>query len=209
MPFAQIMTRIEGKKHDDLMYDFDENTFPTFLVLSETGELLARHRELPTVAEFKLTIEKVKKTIALRKQKDGGGAALALLECELIKMDFADLEEKVEEGMKLTDEQKKTYKALAADSEVAEMTGLIVRNRYRPAMLADAGDTFIDHLKAGSIPLGRKNAFHYWLGIGYYAWDKKDKELSARALKMIEPGAKASKFFKMLRDEFAKKAGAQ
>ena len=131
-----------------------------------------------------------------------------LLECELLKMDFADLEEKVDEGLKLTDEQKKRYKNLAADSEVAEMTQLISKNRYRPAILADSGETFIDHLNAGAIPVGRVNAFHYWLGIGYYAWDKKDQALVERSLKMLAPGAKVDRFYGMLRDEFAKKAKA-
>ena len=208
VPFLHITTRIEDRKHDDLMYDFDENTFPTFLFLDETGGLLARHRESPTVKEFEIMLHKVKASVKLRKQAAGGDKAAAidllLLECEIHRIDLADLEEKVE-GKTLSEAQKKRFKALAADEEVAEMIPLIDRSNYSAAMLGDAGETFVEHLNGGGIPLGRKTGSYYWLCIGTYAWDKKDSELVERSLKELEPLAAGNRLFTYLRKKLIKR----
>ena len=129
---------------------------------------------------------------------------LALLKCELHAIDHADLEEQLE-GKALSDAQKKKFKGLAADEEVAEMIVLIRRNNHRAAMLGDAGETFVELLKGGGIPLGRQTGFYFWLGIGTYAWDLKKSELLERSLKELAPLAEGDRLFTHLRKELIKR----
>jgi hypothetical protein len=200
VPFLHITSRIEDRKHDELLYDYDENSFPAFLVLGADGTLLARHREMPTLDEFETTLKKVQRSIELRKsvaKKDK--IDLLLLECELNKIDTVDLEELLEPLGELSKQQKKTLLALAADAEVTDMVPLIQRNKYRAAILADVGETFFDHFAKGGIPLGRWTGVHYWLGLGHYAWDKGDKALLDRALRELEPYAAKSSNVKKMR----------
>ena len=56
MSLLHITSHLDDKKHDDLLSDFDESRFPTFLVLDQNGGLLARHRGWRTIAGFKITI---------------------------------------------------------------------------------------------------------------------------------------------------------
>ena len=206
--FLHITTRIEDHPNDELLYDFDENSFPTFLIIDADGGLLARHRESSTQREFQRTVAKVNVGCELAKKAAAGDKVaaidLALLKCELNAIDHADLEEQLE-GKALSDGQKKKLKGLAADEEVAEMIQLIVANKHRAAMLADAGETFVELLNGGAIPLGRRTGFYFWLGIGTYAWDLKKSELLERSLKELVPLAEGDRFFTYLRKELIKR----
>ena len=208
VPFLHITTRIEDHPNDDLLYDFDENSFPAFLIIDADGGLLARHRESATLKEFQRTLAKVKARGELAKKAAAGDKAaaidLALLDCELNAIDHADLEEQLE-GKVLSDAQKKKFKGLAADEEVAEMIQLIQANKHRAAMLGDAGEAFAELLKGGGIPLGRRTGFYFWLGIGTYAWDLKKSELLERSLKELVPLAEGDRFFTYLRKELIKR----
>lgn len=209
VPFLHITTRIEDRKNDELLYDYEENSFPSFLVLGADGTLLARHRELPTLEEFQITVKKVQRGIELSKSdKKSDKIDLLLLQCELNRIDAVDLEEKLEPLGPLSEEQKKVLAALAADAEVADMIPLIQRNRYRSESLADVGETFAEHLSRGAVPLGRWTGVHFWLGLGYHALDKGDKELLDRAIRELEPYAAKSDWVKRKRVDLGAKRDA-
>ena len=183
-----VTTRIEGKKNDELMFDFEENSFPTILVLDEKGGLVARHRGWRTLPAFKITAGKVQLLPALKTKAAAGDKAaaidLALLECELLKVDFADVEEALE-GKELSDAQKKKLVGLGADTEVAEMIPVLWRSQWSAEALADAGEMFVEHFDKGGVPQAVWNSGTYWLALGYYAAANKKKELYARSVKEL------------------------
>lgn len=188
MPFLHVTTRIEGRKHDELLYDYDENSFPTILVLDHKGGLVARHRGWPTLPAFRITAGKVQQLPALQKKAAAGDAAakidLLLLECELLKTDFAEVEEALE-GKDLSDAQKKKLAGLGADTDVAEIVPVLRRSRWSAEALADAGEMFAEHLGKGGIPQAVWNRGPFWLGLGYYAAANKKKDLYSRSLKEL------------------------
>lgn len=190
MPFLHITTRIEGKQNDDLLFDFDENSFPTFLVLDHNGAVLARHRGRARLDAFRATLKKVDEAAELARKAQAGDKAAAidylLLRCELHAIDLADLEEALE-GKSQTPAQRIRFASLAADAEVTDMKQVIERARYSRQALVDSGEMFWEYLEKGGVPLELSNRGVFWLAIGYYAAANGKQELFDRSLKALEP----------------------
>jgi len=190
VPFLHVTTQIDDRKNDDLLYDFEEDSFPACLVLGHDGAVLARHRGWAKLEAFRTTLKKVAKAAELAQKAKAGDKVAAidylLLRCELHAIDLADLEELLE-GKPLTGAQKKRFASLGADAEVADMLPVIQRARYSRDAFVDAGEMFWDHLEKGGVPLELSNRGVFWLAMGYYAAANGKQELFDRSLKALAP----------------------
>jgi hypothetical protein len=199
VPFLHVTTHIDDKEGDDLLSDYEESSFPAFLVLDSKGGLLARHRGPTRLAAFRATLEKVGRVAELASKAAAGdkvaGIDLALLRCELHAIDLADLEELIE-GKPLSDAQKITFASLGAGAEVTDMRTVVRRARFSADALSDAGEMFIDYFDKGGVPLAKWDRGLYWLGLGYYAVTEKKKDLYARAVKELDALAESDRLVK-------------
>jgi hypothetical protein len=209
VPFLHVTTHLEAKQDDELLSDYDESSFPTFLFLDAEGKLLARHRGPRSIEAFGATLAKVQRCFELQKKADAGDKValvdVLLLHCELHRIDLADLEELIE-GMRLSDAQKKTFASLGADAEVTDMRTVVQRARYSAEALADAGEMFVDHFDKGGVPLAAWNRGLFWLGLGYHAVAEKKAELYARAVKELDALAATDRLVKSKLPDLKSKA---
>jgi hypothetical protein len=182
--FLHVTSRIEGRKNDELFFDYDGREFPTLMLLDAEGEVLARRTSGLTVEGFKALGGKAYRYLDLKKKADAGdeGAAIdaALLACDLDALDFYDLEEQLE-GKKLSDAQKKSFGALRANVLADEHAQMMRAAKYDGLSVEQAAADFLPLWKDGIAP-SRENARRlFWCVLAAHAAVAGDAALQERA----------------------------
>jgi hypothetical protein len=177
VPYLNVMTRIEDRPDDELLYDLGGHEHPSIFFLDAQGNVLARHdADDPSVKALEETGAKVARSLDLKKKADAGDAAakidLAILRCDLGVTELFDLEGELE-GSKLTPEQEHAVGVLRADSTVSDMRAVLAQNRDQAAKDMATGE-FVALYGKGTHPAHVANRRAYWPVIADLALARKD-----------------------------------
>jgi len=165
VPYLNVMTHIEDRADDALLYDVGGSEHPSIFFLDAAGEVLARHDMTDvTVKALEETGAKVGRSLELKKKADAGDAAaktdLAIVRCDLGVIEFSDLEGEIE-GATLTAEQERAVGTLRADSTVRDMLLMLASNRDDAARKMVA-EEFVGLYRKGTHPARIANRQQYW-----------------------------------------------
>lgn len=188
MPYLNVMTHIEDREDDELLYDLDGREHPSFFFLDAEGEVLARHdADDVSVKAFEETGARVKRSLELRKKADAGDAAakidLAIVQGELGVLEFSDVEAAIE-GATLAPEQEHAVGALRADATVSDLTLVLKKNRDDAAMKMVAEEFLALHGK-GTHPARLANRRFYWTVLAGQSIQRKDAKMLRDAIEAL------------------------
>lgn len=194
MPYLNVMTHIEEREDDELLYDLGGREHPSMFFLDAQGEVLARHdAEDPSAKALAATGEKVMRSLELKKKADGGdpGAKvdLAIVRCELGVIELSDLEGELE-GVTLTPEQERAVDILRADGTVSDMMLVLKKNRDQAAQDL-AAEEFVALYRKGTHPARAANRLLYWRILADHAADAKDASMLKHSIAGLRDAAGA------------------
>jgi hypothetical protein len=204
--FLHVTSRVEGRKNDELFFDYDGREFPTLLLLDAEGELLARRSSDFTVEQFAALGGKAYRYLDLKKKADAGDEAAAvdaaLLACELGALDFYDLEEQLE-GKELTDAQKKAFGVQRANVLADEHAQMMSASKYDGLSIEQAAADFLPLWKDGIAPSRADAGRLFWCVLAAHAAVAGDAALQERATKELEGVRGADRFVERFRKALA------
>lgn len=194
MAYLNVMTHIEDREDDELLYDLGGSEHPSFFFLDAEGQVLGRHdADNVSVKALEETGGKVRRSLELRKKADAGEAGaradLAIVECDLGVLEFSDLEGEIE-GMTLTAEQERAVGTLRADSTVSDMAQVFRKNRDDAARNLVA-EEFLALYRKGTHPARPGNVRFYWAVLAGQAVLKKDAPILKDAIGGLRAAAGA------------------
>ncbi len=207
MAYLNVMTRIEGREDDELLYDLGGSEHPSFLFLDALGTVLGRHDPADTsVKALEETGAKVMRSLDLKKKAEAGDAAaridLAIARCDLGVIEFSDLEGELE-GQTLAAEQERSVGVLRADSTVSDMMQVFRKNRDEAARNIVA-EEFVALYRKGTHPGRAGNRMSYWTVLAGQAVARKhapmlkDAIAGLRALGGADPSPREAQALKEL-----------
>lgn len=205
MLFFHLTTHIEGEPNEKLYEEKGGGGFPAFLMLDETGEVIAKHAGERSVAEFGKTIDKAANFIAIRKKAEGGDKAagidlaIAKLDLGMIKAD--DAKKQIAELGEPTKEQQARLDGALLNAEVTAIATAAGKDR------ASAGRKFNEMKTAGKIPTGTSEGMTFWSCILDWAEAEKDAAAFEEALGKLREkvGANANKKYFETKEAILKK----
>jgi hypothetical protein len=185
VPYLNVMTHIEEREDDELLYDLGGSEHPSFFFLDAGGAVLGRHDPFDTsVNAFEHTGRKVMRSLELRGKADGGDAVakidLAIAQGELGVLELYDVEGAIE-GASLTPEQEAAVGTLRADSTVSDMMQVLRKNRDEAARNMVA-EEFVALYRKGTHPARAGNRRFYWPVVAGQAVAKKDAAMLRDAI---------------------------
>jgi len=184
-----VTTRIEGRKHDDLLQTVGGRGFPSFFVLDASGEVIGQHRGTRDVAGFAATMQDAAAFVALR-QKAAAGDKAAQVDYLIAQARFGKVDvDAFRAGiakLEMTKEQKQTYQAVLANAMYDEVQATAV------------GKAFLQIEKDGLVPDDRSKRPMFYYQIFRYAAVKKDVPLMERAQAEVKKAWCANPRYKTL-----------
>ncbi|MCZ6786234.1 MAG: hypothetical protein O7E54_03615 [Planctomycetota bacterium] len=205
MPFVHITTRLEDRKHEELLFDKGGNSFPSIMFLDAEGEVIAIHKRATTMKGFEVTAALIWRYLDLKKKVGGGDASaktdLLITEGDLGRMDFYELEEELD-GVKLTADQQEALKRIKADSAATEQDAMLRNAKFSDDSLRDAGEEFLELYKEGARPSIERAQMIYWWTLGLYAGETKNAAVLEEAIKQAKTLLPHDKFMKRKVIEF-------
>lgn len=129
------------------------------------GEVIAQHNGSRDAAGFQESLEKAAKFVDLQKRAAAGERdaiiELALVECEMGRIKFAECEARLKDAGELNEAQKATLAGLRIDGRVLAQLEKLQSDRGGQATFLAAAKEFLGMLKAGEIPTSgmAKNVF--------------------------------------------------
>ncbi len=157
------------------------------MFLDAEGNVLARV-EGQTVKDWARARKQIDRYHALKKKAAGGDVAaqieVALFECLLGKIDYDEMEERLE-GKKLSDAQKKQMRALELDVEVRDALQILRAERRADDAYTSVGEDLAAVFKKGETPASENLRPAYWKIIMKYGLLKKDHALAKAAIKKL------------------------
>jgi hypothetical protein len=178
VPFLHVTTRIEGRKHDELMFDLGGTGFPWIVYLNRKGEVVGKLGEDRSVKGFAETAAKVARWLALEPKAQAGDAAartdVALLRCAVGVLDFDELEEQLE-GVELTPAQARQVKLLRVNATVGETVTVLRQSGFSEDARESALEEFLAIYGAGTHPTS--NRWWYWDLLRRHAIAERDARL--------------------------------
>jgi len=187
-----VTTRIEDRPHDDLLSEkADRLLFPTVIYLDAEGEPLTVVTDLHTVAEYEAILATAQRYLELRGKRDGGDAGvaieLAILECELGRIDIDDLEAELEDA-ELTADRKARVARLRVNAAVRVRFLIVRKQRHSPESLKAATEEFLAILKEGPVPdPGGDEEALFWNLLWRHGTGARDTTLLERVLGLVRP----------------------
>jgi hypothetical protein len=202
--FLHITTRIEGRKDEGLFSEVGGRGFPSFFVLDAEGNVLAQHQKARTAEGFAETMNEAQEFIDLRKKAEAGDAA-AKIDYLFARVRMGQLsadEMKAEaKSLNMSDEQRKTFRALVANSMMDEVQTKAV------------GKAFLEMEKEGYIPDDPRKRPNFYNSIFQYASLIEDVALMERSFKGLEDALRdeprAAAYLNSLRDKVEKAKAKQ
>lgn len=175
--FLHITTHIEGRKDEDLFSKVGGRGWPSFFVLDAEGNVLAKHSGPRTAEGFASTMNDAQKFVDLKTKAEAGDAA-AKIDYLFARMRMGQLnadQMKAEaKGLEMSDEQRKTFRALVANSMMEEEQTKAV------------GKAFLKMEQEGYIPDDPRKRPMFFNSIFQYAVLTNDIPLMERSLKGLE-----------------------
>jgi len=197
VPFLHVTTRIEDRPHDDLLSEkADRLLFPTVVYMDAEGEPLTVVTDLHTVPEYEAILATAQRYLVLRGKRDGGdpGVAteLAILECELGRIDVDDLEADLEEA-ELTADQQARVARLRVNVAVRVRFLIVRKQRHSAESLKAATEEFLEILEKGPVPdPGGDEETFFWRLLWRHGMEARDVAFMERVLDLVRPRITAS-----------------
>lgn len=208
--YCHITTHIEGEPHEKLFEEKGGGGFPTFLMLDDGGEVIARHVGDRTVPEFEKTAARAVFYLDVKKKSEAGDKSAGI--------DFAIA--RLELGTLTADEAKKTIAGLGTPSadQQAHLDAVLLNQEVMAISKeagkdrAAAGKKFAEMKKAGKVPTGSTEYLTFWDAIIQNAEAQKDipgfEEALARLKEKIGSNPSKQKYFQNKEEALKKlKAG--
>ena len=187
MPYLSVMTRIDGRKYDDMLITKGFRGFPSFAVLDAEGEIVVRHNGPRSVEGFQESVDRAQRYQDLvAKAATGDPVAridLAILECELGRIDLVDCEARLKDLGELNAGQKKALGALRSKAAVEEQINKLRAANGGQEAFESAVDAFLKMIREGALPAGGMEANMVNRVLVSYAMQFKDV---ARIEKVVE-----------------------
>jgi hypothetical protein len=209
VPYLNVMTRIEERTDDTLLYDLGGREHPTMLFLDAEGGILGWHDTADcTVPALEATAAKVRRSLELAAKAEAGDAAaridLAIVRCDLGVSELFELESALEEGgLALTPEQEHAVEVLRADAAVADTIEVLRKHRDAETR-AQAAEEFLAFYRKGTHPAKAGNAHAYWSILADHAVAAQDAAVLRDALAGLRaagaPGAKLEELAAKLKE---------
>lgn len=211
-----IMTKIEGRKDDNLLLDKGGQGFPHIAFMDEEGGIIVVQDDR-SVAGFQKTFqERVQRFLDLRAKAQSGNAAaqvdFALLEGDLGRIPFADVQKRLE-GKTLSDAQKTTLADVELGSLIGEVSKAQDEQSGRAAMKKVA-----DAYAAGRVPAAGERRMQFFGIVLQHGLLEEDPDLAQKALDAVKPlyeeaygkdNPKLQQYFLQISDKIAELRGAK
>ena len=182
VPYLNVMTRIEGRPHDNLLVELGYGGHPTLLFLSPDGEKLGRPRDR-TVETFDRAFAAIGELAAVERRQSAGEKGLEferfLLEFELMKLRGGALRQRAKTLQGLSDDQQARLDAILFGEEVGD---LVIRSLDGPEDLKAAGMRMLEILDGGRCPEMVKDA-NAWSVLARYGETTQNRALLLRCSK--------------------------
>lgn len=183
-----VTTRIQGRKHDDLLQTVGGRGFPSFFVLDASGEVVGQHQGTRDVAGFAATMQDAAAFVALRRKANAGDEA-AHVDYLIARARFGNVDVdafRAEIGkLEMTQEQRQAYQ------------GVLANAMYDQVQATAVGKAFLQMEKDGLVPDGSKRPRFYYQ-IFRFAAVKKDVPLMERARAEVKKAWGANPRYKTL-----------
>lgn len=187
--FLHVTSRIEGRRHDNLLEEKGGDAFPCLVFLDAEGRVVGRHEGERTLKAFDETGRLAASVPDLRKQAETDtAAAVELLRAEH-RLGVLTAEAARTAAGRLKDlnaEQKRRIDGLLADFEVREIRGAL---RFGPGLeeaTKAAAAKFAEMKKAGRIPEGESEVQTFWILLLDDAERRRDVAGFEEALKALK-----------------------
>lgn len=206
--FLHVTSRVEGRKDDELFFDYDGREFPTLMLLDSAGEVVARRATGLTMDGFKALGAKAYRYLDLKKKADAGDKAAAidaaLLACDLDALDYYDLEEQLE-GKELTAAQKKAFGTLRANVVAGEHMQMMRAAKYDGVSVEQAAADFLELAKDGVAPDRESPRHVFWAVLAAHAAVAGDAALKEQADKELAGWNRSTRTVERFRQALAKR----
>lgn len=185
--YCNIMSRVPGDKHQDLLMEKGGQGFPYLVFLDADGNVLARHEGARDVEGFRQTGQKVRDFLELRRKAEAGGPE-AKIDYLIARLDLghvkaADAERELAGLGKPSAAQQGRFDGALANATVLEE----VRALQSDEAAAEAGKKFYERYKAGKPAPTADDAMQaYWILLMDCAEDKKDADAFEAGLKALK-----------------------
>lgn len=179
------MTKIEGRKDDNLLLDKGGRGFPYIVFMDDDGTIITVQDDR-TVAGFDKTFkEKVQRFLELRAKAQSGdpGAQIdfALLEGDLGRIKFDEVQKRLE-GKKLSDAQKQVLGEVELGAMIAAAADATDEGAFR-----DAAKRLADGFAAGRVPATNERKQPFFNILLQYGLSEKNPDLAQKSLDALKP----------------------
>jgi hypothetical protein len=203
--FCHITSQVESDPYQSLLQDKGGMGFPYIVFMDETGNVLAQHRGLRTVAGLQKTLDTDVKAYADLLKKASGNDEAAKVELFLKRIELGHFPPA--EGRKQLAAIKGLSREQAAKAQgqlaTAEFTAIASKIRTRDEIPA-AGKSLLAMKQAGHVPAGRE-ALNFWFFILTYAESEKDVKLYEECLGELKKTAGDDARSKAMLEQLEKK----
>ncbi|MHC4973516.1 MAG: hypothetical protein ACYTG3_14410 [Planctomycetota bacterium] len=184
-----VTTRIQGRKHDDLLQTVGGRGFPSFFALDASGEVIGRHQGTRDAAGFAATMQDATAFVALRRKANAGDKA-AQVDYLIARARFGNVDVdafRAEIGkLEMTQEQTQAYRSVLANA------------MYDRVQATAVGKAFLQMEKDGLVPDDGSKRPRFYYQIFRYAAAKKDVPLMERARAEVSKAWSANPRYKTL-----------
>lgn len=185
VPYLNIMTKIEGRKDDNLLGEKGGRSFPYIIFMDETGGVLAVPGDRSVEGFQKILGGKVKEFTDLRAKAQSGDAVaqidFALLEGNLGRISYEDVQKRLE-GKKLSDVQK----ALLGDVELGVLMADVGKATDKTSAQT-AMKKVAEAYAAGRVPTGSEKKMEFLGIVLQEGLTEEDPDLAQKALDAVKP----------------------
>jgi len=187
--FLNIMTKIEGRKHDNMLGDKGGTGFPYLCAMSSKGDVIAKLSGSRDTAGFAKMMGSADEYVALEK-KAANGDAVAKIDFALLRTDLGilTLEQLTAElgDAKLSQAQQTKLTAIKTNGIFDEAFNRLRAERGSPESRKALLDLSLKLYHAGTHPTGSREGM-YWNGILTHGMENQDEQMVMDAIKVFEP----------------------
>ncbi len=185
---CHVTSRVEGESHPDLLSELGGTGFPYLVFLDADGSVLVRHKGARTLEALKVSGEKARGLMDLRRKAQAGdrdaGFEILLSKLEMGAVQPEALKAKLAVFGELSAGQKARLEPVVVTNEVRLVLASV--NGQDQGSLLAAGREFAAMKAAGRIPQGDGEAGVFWDLILLHAARQKDAALYEEGLDILK-----------------------
>ncbi len=187
--YLNITTKIEGRKHDNMLGDKGGRGFPYLCAMSSKGDVIAKLSGSRDTAGFTKMMGSADDYVALEK-KAASGDAVAKIDFALLRavLGMLSLDQLTAElgDTQLSPAQTKKLAALKTDLIFDEAVNRLGAEGRSPESRKALLDLSLKLYNAGTHPTGSRER-RYWSGILNYAKENQNAQMAMDVVRVFEP----------------------